>query len=219
MIKNDVKKVPELRRTQRNIKKPTRFDDNFVYSGCIYVNYCSADNPVTFEEAINSDESSFWIEAMNKEMNSLDKNKTWRLVKRPKNEKVLDLKWIYAKKNENIYKARIFVRGFQQTGVLDDIYSPVAKTQTLKVLLSYCQIGLLVEQTDVEIAFLNGKVKWRVFVKQPEGYEDGTGKVCMLNKALYGLRKSPRTWYECLDDYLKSLGFVRSEHDYCLYIY
>ena len=39
----------------------------------------------------------------------------------------------------------------------------------------------------------------------------------MLNNALYGLRESPRAWYECLDDYLKSLGFERSEHDYCLY--
>ena len=39
----------------------------------------------------------------------------------------------------------------------------------------------------------------------------------MLNKALYGLRESPRTWYDCLDSYLSSLGFVRSEHDYCLY--
>ena len=41
--------------------------------------------------------------------------------------------------------------------------------------------------------------------------------MCMLNKALYGLRESPRAWYECLDDYLKSLGFIRSKHDYCLY--
>ena len=70
---------------------------------------------------------------------------------------------------------------------------------------------------DVETAFLNGKVISKVFIKQPEGYEDGTEKVCKLNKALYGLRKSLRAWYECLDDYLSSLGFVRSEHDYCLY--
>ena len=70
---------------------------------------------------------------------------------------------------------------------------------------------------DVETAFLNGKVKARVFVKQPEGYEDGTERVCMLNKALYDLRESARAWYECLGDYLSSLGFVRSEHDYCLY--
>ena len=116
----------------------------------------------------------------------------------------------------NVY--RIVVRGYQQKDILDDIYSPVAKTQTSKVLLSYCcQNGLLIEQMDVETVFLNGKVKSKVLVKQPEGYEDGTEKVCKLNKALYGLRKSPRAWYECLDSYLNFLGFVRSEHDYCLY--
>ena len=72
---------------------------------------------------------------------------------------------------------------------------------------------------DVETEFLNGKVKLRVIVKQPEGYEDGIERVCMLNKALYGLRESSRAWYEGLDDYLKSLGFVRSKHDYCLYTF
>ena len=41
----------------------------------------------------------------------------------------------------------------------------------------------------------------------------------MLNKALYGLRESPRDWYECLDSYLRSLGFERSEHDNCLYAF
>ena len=85
--------------------------------------------------------------------------------------------------------------------MLDDIYSPVAKTQTLKVLLSYsCQNGLLVEQMDVETAFLNGKVISKVFVKQPEGYEDGTERVCLLSKALYGLRESPTVSYECPDN-------------------
>ena len=98
-------------------------------------------------------------------MNSLEKNKTWELVEKPKNEKVLDFKWIYTKKSENVYKARIVVRGYQQKDMLDDIYSPVAKTQTLKVLLSYCcQNGLSIEQMDVETAFLNRKVKSKVFV-------------------------------------------------------
>ena len=214
---DNVVEVPELRKSKRDIRRPSRFDDNYVYHGCIYVNYCSADSPVSFNEAVESNESSFWIEAMNKEMDSLNKNKTWQLVEKPKNEKVLDLKWIYTKKSENVYKARIVVRGFQQTDVLDDIYSPVAKTETLKILLSYCcQNGLLIEQMDVETAFLNGQVKSKVYVKQPEGYEDGTERVCILNKALYGLRESPRAWYECLDDYLRNLGFVRSDHDYCL---
>ena len=51
-VENEVEEVPQLRRSQRNIKKPSRFDDNYVYSGCVYVNYCSADSPVSFKEAI-----------------------------------------------------------------------------------------------------------------------------------------------------------------------
>ena len=75
-VENEVEEVPEIRRSQRNIKKSSRFDDNYVYNGCIYVNYCSADSPVSFKELIECDESSFWVDAMNKEMNSLEENKT-----------------------------------------------------------------------------------------------------------------------------------------------
>ena len=209
---------PELRRSQREIKKPDRFDDNYVYNGYIYVNFCSANSPENFGDAIKCDESRYWKEAMNKEMSCLNKNKTWNLVEKPKNVKAIDLKWVYTKKSENNYKARIVVRGFQQKEIIQDIYSPVAKMQTLKILLSYsCQNGLFIEQMDVETAFLNGKVYSEIYVKQPQGYEDGTERVCKLDKALYGLRESPRAWYECFDEYLRDIGFERSKYDYCLY--
>ena len=51
---------------------------------------------------------------------------------------------------------------------------------------------------DVETAFLNGKVKSEVYVKQPIGYNHKSDKVLKLEKAFYGLRESPRAWYECL---------------------
>jgi hypothetical protein len=61
-------------------------------------------------------------------------------------------------------------------------------------------------------------VKSEVYVKQPRGYENNVEKVLRLNKALYGLRESPRLWYECFDAYIRELGFVRSKNDSCLYI-
>ena len=110
-------------------------------------------------------------------------------------------------------------RGFQQKEVLEDFYSPVARTQTLKLLLSYCcQNGLMIMQMDVETAFLNGAVKSEVFVKQPIGYAEKRENVYKLEKALYGLRESPRAWYECFDNYMKNLRFIRSESDCCLYM-
>jgi hypothetical protein len=64
------------------------------------------------------------------------------------------------RKSDDRYKARLLVRGFLQKNVIDDIYSPVASNQTLKILLAYCcQNGLIIEQMDVETAFLNGEIK------------------------------------------------------------
>lgn len=213
------KRVDELKRSDRIRKPPARFTDEFIYNNFIYVNYCSADSPNNFEEAMNDTESVFWKKAMDREMDCLYKNKTWELVEWPENKKIVDVKWVFTKKSETKFKARLVAEGFQQGAVADDIYSPVAKMQTLKILLAYCcQKGLYIDQMDVETAFLNGKVSSEIYVKQPKGYEDGTSKVCKLYKALYGLKESPRAWYDCFDNFISSLRFKRSEHDYCLYV-
>lgn len=215
---SEPQKEPGVSRLQRTRNPPKKLDDYVVYSNSIFVNMCRTDIPNTFEEAMESDECKFWEKAMNKEIECLNKNKTWKLVENVNNNKVLDVKWVYTKKSDGMYKARLVVRGFQQTDEIDDVYSPVAKMQTLKILLSYCcQMGLGIEQMDVETAFLNGKVKSEVYVKQPKGYNDNTNKICKLLKALYGLKESPRAWYECLDTFLVSLGFERSNNDSCLY--
>ena len=63
--------------------------------------------------------------------------------------------------------------------------------QTLKLLLSYCcQNSLMIEQMDVETAFLNGKITSEVYVNQPESYKRGNDKVYNLQKSLYGLRQA-----------------------------
>jgi len=130
---------------------------------------------------------------MHKEIRCLIKNKTWKLIVRPNDKKVLDVKWVYTTKADNRKKARLVVRGFQQEEELDNLYSPVARMQTLKILLAHCcQYRLTILQMDVEAAFLNGKIKSEIYVPQPRGYENGTDRVCKLDKALYGLRESPR---------------------------
>ena len=39
-----------------------------------------------------------------------------------------------------------------------------------------------------------------------------------MQKALYGLRESPRAWYDCFNKFIDQLNFVRSNYDYCLYV-
>lgn len=90
---------------------------------------------------------------------------------------------------------------------------------TLKILLSYCTVNsYLIDQMDVDSAFLNGPVKTEIYIKQPKGYALDPGKVCKLEKALYGLRESLLYWYETFDNHVKNLGFKRSSYDNCLYV-
>src|SRR6185312_10526502 len=55
-------------------------------------------------------------------------------------------------------------------------------------------------------------------MKQPEGFGDGTTRVCRLLKALYGLKQSPRVWNKTCNDYLETKGFKASTSDPCLYV-
>ncbi|GJP41042.1 hypothetical protein CLOM_g687 [Closterium sp. NIES-68] len=42
---------------------------------------------------------------------------------------------------------------------------------------------------DIVTAFLNGIILEEVYMKQPEGLDDGSGRVCRLKKAIYGLKQ------------------------------
>ena len=48
---------------------------------------------------------------------------------------------------------------------------------------------------DVKTAFLNGNLKKDVYMIQPEGFvvHKDAGKVCKLQKAIYGLRQAARS--------------------------
>ena len=65
-------KVPQ--KSTRDRKSPVRYPE--IESHNIYVRYCRVDTPCTFEEALNSKENKNWQDAMNKEIECINKNKT-----------------------------------------------------------------------------------------------------------------------------------------------
>ncbi|CAI7767574.1 unnamed protein product [Closterium sp. NIES-54] len=60
--------------------------------------------------------------------------------------------------------------------------------------------------------------KKAIGVRQPEGFDDGTGRVDRLRKALHGLKQAPRAWNEEIGTTLIAAGFDRSACDEALYI-
>ncbi|CAI7911759.1 unnamed protein product [Closterium sp. NIES-54] len=53
---------------------------------------------------------------------------------------------------------------------------------------------------------------------QPEGFDDGSGRVLRLKKALYGLKQAPRQWYLKLRGVLEEIGFTPSTTDHSLFM-
>jgi len=209
-------------RDRKCIKKPAYFDDYVMFAEGMF----NLSDPTSFEEALHSDQRSQWTKAMENEIQSLRENQTWELMDLPLNKKAIPSKWVYKTKNNpdgtiERYKARLVIKGYaQKKGVdYDQTFSPVVRNTTIRTLLSVAaseRMHLL--QFDVSTAFLYGDLQEEIYMEQPEGFHDGTSKVCKLNRSLYGLKQAPRCWNTRLGNFLRKLGFKQSEADPCLFI-
>lgn len=176
--------------------------------------------PLTYDDAVNSVESNKWLQAMNNEMNSLVENKTFTLVDPSNVNTIISSKWIYRIKSDGRYKARLVARGFEQKFNVDyfDTYSPVIAFDLVRWFFSIvATFDMEMLQFDFTTAFLNGYLKESIYMYQPDGYNDGSGKVWKLNRGLYGLKQAPRAWNECFHNAVIEFGFENSTLDNCLY--
>lgn len=183
-----------------------------------------SDDPTNFEDAVGSKK---WRKAMDAEIESIEKNNTWKLVKLPPGAKRIGVKWVFKTKYNEIgeidkYKARLVAKGYSQREGVDftEVYAPVARMDTIRVMLALAaQRGWIVYQLDVKSAFLHGELVEDVYVEQPLGYEKKgeENKVYKLQKALYGLKQAPRAWFSRIDAYFNKEGFQKCGSEQTLF--
>nr|GEU40752.1 retrovirus-related Pol polyprotein from transposon TNT 1-94 [Tanacetum cinerariifolium] len=94
-------------------------------------------------------------------------------------------------------KARLVAQGYSQEEEIDynETFAPVARVEAIRIFLAFATyMNCKVYQRDVKSAFLNGKMKEEVYVKQPPGFESSEfpDYVCKLDNALYGLKQAPK---------------------------
>ncbi|GJW19412.1 ribonuclease H-like domain, reverse transcriptase, RNA-dependent DNA polymerase [Tanacetum coccineum] len=186
--------------------------------------FTEEEEPRNYKEA-STDKK--WIEAMEIELDSINKNNTWTLTTLPPDQKAIGLKWVFKTKRDAEgkiikYKARLVAKGYvQEQGIdFDEVFAPVARIETVRLILALAAYhGWQVHHLDVKSAFLHGDLKEEVYVTQPEGFvqQGNSGKVYKLIKALYGLRQAPRAWNVKLDQTLKSLDFKKCNLEQAVY--
>ena len=169
-----------------------------------------------------------WKAAVDEEVRALEKNGTWEITDLPRGKKPVGCKWIFTVKykadgNVDRYKARLVAKGFTQSYGIDyqETFAPVAKLNTVRVLLSLAaNLDWSLHQLDVKNAFLNGDLEEEVYMDIPAGLETTSNfnKVCRLRKSLYGLKQSPRAWFERFTKVVKRYGFVQCQSDHTLFV-
>nr|GEW46299.1 zinc finger, CCHC-type [Tanacetum cinerariifolium] len=164
------KSVEELQlvrdREPRTRTKPLRFQDksNMVAYASAAAKEEDTHEPLTYQEAVACDDSSKWKAAMEEEMDSLRKNKTWELVDHPAGKKLVSCKWLFKIKEE----------------------IKVRHTSIWVILaLTACKDYEL-EQLDVKTTFLHENLKEIIYMRQPSGYEQDDMLIACESKAEIG---------------------------------
>ncbi|RVW40082.1 Retrovirus-related Pol polyprotein from transposon RE1 [Vitis vinifera] len=181
--------------------------------------------PNTIQEAFKISE---WKKAVQDEIDALEKNGTWTITDLPVGKRPVGCKWIFTIKYKadgsvERFKARLVARGFTQSYGIDyqETFAPVAKLNTIRILLSLAvNQDWCLQQLDIKNAFLNGDLEEEVYMEIPPGFEESMAKnqVCKLQKSLYGLKQSPRAWFDRFTKAVLKLGYKQGQADHTLFV-
>ncbi|RVW84320.1 Copia protein [Vitis vinifera] len=181
--------------------------------------------PNTIQEALKISE---WKKAVQDEIDALEKNGTWTITDLPVGKRPVGCKWIFTIKYKadgsvEKFKARLVARGFTQSYGIDyqETFAPVAKLNTIRILLSLAvNQDWCLQQLDIKNAFLNGDLEEEVYMEIPPGFEESMAKnqVCKLQKSLYGLKQSPRAWFDRFTKAVLKLGYKQGQADHTLFV-
>ncbi|KAL0539597.1 hypothetical protein IC582_023813 [Cucumis melo] len=128
------------------------------------------------------------------EMKALEKNRTWEICALPKGHKSVGCKCVFSLKYKaygtlDRHKARFVAKGF----------------------------------TQIYVGYSECLFEWRPcggsLHEPPLGFEAQFGQqVCKLQKSLYGLKQSPRAWFDRFTTFVESQGYSQGHFGHTLFI-
>jgi hypothetical protein len=181
--------------------------------------------PKNWKEMLRHTHSQGFRAAAEKEFRTLEQLGTFKPVNRPEinsGKQLLPLMWVFTYKfNQDgylvKYKARLCIRGDLQKANSKDTYAATLAVQVFRALMAIAAAyNLEAKQLDAINAFVNSRLDEEVYCKCPPGFEY-LGPCLQVLRALYGLRRSPKLWYNEFTQTLKELGMHQVIGQLCLF--
>ena len=201
-------------------------------------NLHSRDVPSSLLQALADDhpDREVWLQSFYEEKNSIESMNTYRKITlgeyRALREKgapkaIPTMCVLTVKRDESMMpvraKSRIVVLGNHEDRQWSkpERFAPVLRGDSLRFLVSMAvDAHRVLKQGDCKNAFCQGELPADevTIVRPPKGDPSAKpGEFWLLRKCLYGLRRSPRHWYEKIDGFLRKMGLVRNPYDPCVY--
>jgi hypothetical protein len=178
--------------------------------------------PASNKMAMSCKEWKLWVKAKNEENEALRVKRAMRLVPIRPGMKIIKSKYVFKIKKKygkiERFKARLVALGYDEEVNPSLIFAPVVKPNTVRLLMALAQTTKMkIHQIDIANAFCCADIEGDVYMSAPDGMEIPEGMCFKLEKSLYGLKSSPRSWNKTIDKTLKSMHFMPTVSDPCLY--
>ena len=157
---------------------------------------------------------------MVEKMTVLHSTGTWDLIPLPTGKSHVGCRWVYTVKispdgRVDRLKACLVAKGYPRIYSFDyyDTFSPIGKMTSICLLLSMAAMSSWpLYQLDIKNAFLHGDLIEEVYMEQPPGFvaQRESGLICKLRHSLYGLKQSPRAWFDNFSSVVQAFGMTRS---------
>ena len=133
--------------------------------------------------------------------------KVWKPIKKetiPKDRRLIGCKWVFKKKKNGVFRARLCAIVYSQVAGVDHEYAfaPVICETTYRIILVVSlYYEWVMEIVDVETAFLYGDLEEEIYMKMPTGIEMylereiGKEECLLLSKSIYGLVQAARQFW------------------------
>jgi hypothetical protein len=164
-------------------------------------------------------------EAMHQHLKGHAERRSWNIVHRgkAKGHQILGCMWVFTYKTDKHgmlqrCKARLVVCGNQQeSGDLPTRATILAATSFRILMAVVAKFDLETIQLDAINAFVNADLDELVYMRTPPGFPV-KNHVLRLNRAFYGLRRSPLLWQKELLRALATCGFTAIPQKPCILI-